>query len=284
MQPGARHPNPIHPRPLRLRRAELHVGLATRDGAAATAFYRDLMGFEELPPRSLGPLGDQRRVRIGGHEIRLYEFTEKPEVCPGGTERANGIRLLAFLLDDLDGLLARLDAAGHGYQRLRLPKGSPFQVAFSTDADGNALELVGLGRPAGDLLKTRMQIGLTVSDVARSRKFYGEALGLDEEPPMKLPEAMGVVGNERYGFRLGGTTVKFWSRRGGPLPTWTGKPSRRTGIRVIAGHVDDVDEAYANLVAREVPIKMPPHDFEGRARLMFFADPDGNWIELGTRL
>lgn len=268
-------------RVLQLEKLELDVGIATRDLPRATGFYRDLLGLEQDEPVSMGPLGTQGRLRVGGHTLKLYDFADAPEETPGGTEKANGMRLLAFLLDDLALVLARFDAAGHPYRRLPLPEGTPFSVAFSSDADGNALELVGLAEPAGDRLTARLQIGLTVADIARSRHFYGELLGLREEPEMRLPRSMGVVGDTRYGFVAGRTTIKLWSRGPG-LPTWSGAPGRRTGIRVITGIVDDVDATHERLRARGVTVKVPPADFQGQARIMFVADPDGNWIELAS--
>lgn len=268
---------------MKLTKDELDVGIATLDRERASAFYRDLIGMRELDPLSMGALGEQSRLQIGNHTLKLYEFARAPEETPGGTERANGIRLLAFLLDDLEGVLERMDMADHPYRRLPLPEDSPFQVAFSNDADGNALELVGLGKPAGERLTARMQIGLTVADIERSRHFYGELLGLREEPEMKLPRSMGVVGNTRYGFVLGATTVKFWSR-GDDLPTWSGPPARRTGIRLMTALVEDVDATHEALKERGVSIAAPPSDLENLARIMFVTDPDGNWIEIATPL
>jgi catechol 2,3-dioxygenase-like lactoylglutathione lyase family enzyme len=107
-------------------------------------------------------------------------------------------------------------------------------------------------------------------------------LGLAEQPEMKLPRSMGVVGNVRYGFTLGSTTIKFWSR--GELPVRTGAPTKRTGIRLMTAFVDDVDATHELLRSRDVPVKVPPHDLAGLARVMFIADPDGNWIELARPL
>jgi glyoxylase I family protein len=267
---------------MQLTKQELDVGVATHDAKAATAFYRDLMGFEELQTVSMGEVGSMTRMRVGNHVIKLYDFAKPPERVEGGTDKANGMRLLAFIVDDLDALLARFDAAGHKYSRLPLPEATPYRVAFASDPDGNALEIVGLRSAPGDKLKTRVQIGLTVSDVQRSRRFYGELLGLKEEPEMKLPASMNTLGNVRYGFQLGATTIKFWSK--GELPTKTGAPSRYTGIRLMTAHVESVDATCAELVKRGVEIRVQPHDFQGLARVMFVADPDGNWIEFASPL
>lgn len=89
--------------------------------------------------------------------------------------------------------------------------------------------------------------------------------------------------DSRYGFQLGRTTIKFWSM-GDDLPTWSGAPARRTGIRLITAWVDDVDALCADLQTRGVQIKVAPHDFEDQARVMLVADPDGNWIEFASPL
>jgi glyoxylase I family protein len=267
---------------MQLTKQELDVGIATPNADAATAFYKDLLGFEQLPGMSLGEVGRMNRLRVGNHVLKLYDFARPPERVEGGTDKANGMRLLAFILDDLDAVLARFDAAGHKYSRLALPAASTFQVAFSSDADGNALELVGLKNAAGDKLQTRLQIGLTVSDIQRSRRFYGEVLGLKEEPEMKLPASMGTVGDVRYGFVFGHTTIKFWGK--GELPTKTGAPARYTGIRLMTVNVEDTDAVHAELERRGVEIKVKPHDLMGLARVMFVTDPDGNFIEVASPL
>jgi glyoxylase I family protein len=265
---------------MELVKQELDVGLVTRNAAAARDFYANVMGFEPQPELSLGDLGVQYRYRVGNHFVKLNELRAQPLPHEGGTDKANGMRLLAFILDDLGSVLARCDRAGVRYNRLELPEQSPYEVAFSNDADGNALELVGLKKPAGDALKVRMQIGLTVADVERSKHFYGALLGLRQEPDMKLPRSMNTVGNTRYGFVAGKTTIKFWSK-GPDLPTQTGGPGRRTGIRTITGVVPDVDALHETLRTRGVTIKSPPSNF-GKARIMFIADPDGNWLEFGS--
>ena len=57
----------------------------------------------------------------------------------------------------------------------------------------------------------------------------------------------------------------------------------RGGWNHLAWLVADVDAAYADLAARGVPVRSPPEDFPPEApvvRIAFFADPDGNLLEL----
>jgi catechol 2,3-dioxygenase-like lactoylglutathione lyase family enzyme len=251
---------------------ELDVGLVTADAEAARAFYRDMMGFAEQPSMSLGAGSTQYRFKIGNHLVKLNAFAQAPALEPGGVEVANGFRLLAFIIDDLPAVLGRLEGAGKRVNRMKVSDKLPYEVAFVKDADGNVLELVGLRKPAGAALTARMQVGLTVSDVERFRHFYGQIFGLKEEPTMAIQN-----GRTRYGFIAGKTTIKFWTQ--GELPTHSGAPQKRTGIRMYTATVDDIDAVHRELVEQNVTIKVPPQDFQGRARIMFAADPDGNWIE-----
>jgi catechol 2,3-dioxygenase-like lactoylglutathione lyase family enzyme len=264
---------------MRLSKPELDVAIVPSDPSATCAFYRDTLGFTELPSMPLGGGSVQHRFRIGRHWIKVNQLARPPEREPGGVERAIGIRLLAFLLDDIEPVIARLDAAGRKHASVPVPGRSGLRIEVVKDPEGNVLELIGLGQPRGDQFTARMQIGLTVGDVERSRHFYGELLGLPEEPSMPLGGELGT----RYAFTFGATTIKFWSLRR-ELPVRTGKPSERAGLRMFTAMVEDVYQVHAELSAKEVPIMSPPTDFGGVARIMFAADPDGNWIEFAQRL
>jgi catechol 2,3-dioxygenase-like lactoylglutathione lyase family enzyme len=267
---------------MRLAKPELDVGIVSSDAEATCAFYRDVMGFEEMPSMPLGKGAQQHRFQIGHHLVKINQFAQQPPRERGGTERAIGIRLLAFILDDLDAVLGRLDNAGRKHSTLPTGDELGYRVAFAKDPEGNVLELVGLRKPAGDTLTSRLQVGLTVASVERSRHFYGKQLGLREEPVMPLGADRAI--SERYGFVWGSTTIKFWSVKGAQLPIQTGAPMQRAGLRMFTAMVEDIDEAYSELVTRDVPVRMAPTELPGVARIMFVADPDDNWIELAQRI
>lgn len=265
---------------IKLAKQELDVGIVPSDPEATTAFYRDVIGLKQLPSMQLGGGAEQRRFRIGRHMLKLNCQPKPPARQHGGIEQAIGIRLLALIIDDLEPTLARLQAADITHTTLPVPENLGFSVAFIKDPEGNVLELVGLKKPAGDALTARLQIGLTVSNLERSRHFYGQVLGLPEQPPMKIT---GGTVDTRYGFTWGETTVKMWQLPG-ELPVQTGAPNNHAGARYFTAMVEDIEAAKAELTQKDVPIVVQPFELAGVARLMFCADPDGNWIELAQKL
>lgn len=259
---------------MELTKDQVDVGLVPSNPDASVAYYRDVLGFRQLPSAELGGGLTQHRFALGGHLLKLNAYAEPPPAQKGGVESAVGIRLLAFLLDDYDALLGRLREHGRKYSELIADRDAPFRVAFTNDPDGNALELVGLKQPGGKKLRTRVQVGLTVSDAERSRHFYGQVLGLEEEPPMK-----GTPIGTRYGFRFGKSTIKFWQLPQTP-PTQTGRPQDHAGLRMFTMLVEDLEAAEQELRDKDVPIVQERTEIPGVCSLIFFADPDGNWIEL----
>jgi catechol 2,3-dioxygenase-like lactoylglutathione lyase family enzyme len=101
-----------------------------------------------------------------------------------------------------------------------------------------------------------------VTDVAASRHFYGELLGLREIPAPKT-----------FDF------VALWYDLGGTYLHLLLKPERDTiSPRHFCLHVSDIAAARAHVTARGIPIdetvKIPGAD------RFFIRDPDGNRIEV----
>ncbi len=96
-----------------------------------------------------------------------------------------------------------------------------------------------------------------VGDLARSRRFYVDLLGLEA-----LLEEDGYL-------RVGG-------REGFHIGMEEGTPERigSLGIEIVI-RVDDVDAAYDRLSALGVSFESPPADTEWGARHAWLSDPDG---------
>jgi glyoxylase I family protein len=113
-----------------------HVSLICADTGRSLAFYQGLLGLPILPGRpDLGYPGAW--LGLGPVQIHLLEL---PNPDPQTDRPAHGgrDRHIALTVGDLDGLLARLDAAGLPYTLSR----SGRRALFCRDPDGNAVELI----------------------------------------------------------------------------------------------------------------------------------------------
>lgn len=109
--------------------------------------------------------------------------------------------------------------------------------------------------------------GYPSTDIARSRKFYGETLGLTEG---MVFEHEGQVGWVEYAIP-GGHTLAIATAS----DQW--QPNANGGG--ICFELEDLDAAIAKLAAAGVTIVMPVQDFPV-CRMALIADPDGNTLAL----
>ena len=108
-----------------------------------------------------------------------------------------------------------------------------------------------------------------VTDMARARKFYEDALGL--KPTMVHGEAGGLQWTE---YDIASGTLSL----GSGIPDW--QPT--TQGCSVALEVEDFDKAIAHLKAGGVKFKMEPFD-TGVCRLAYVFDPDGNTVGIHKR-
>ena len=113
-----------------------HVNIVTGDLERTIAFYRDVLGLR---------LGE--RPDFGFPGAWLYD-EDKPAVHLNGaaeppSHQANAFDHVAFSTNDLNAMLARLEAAGVPYYGLRpLPDGRSRQC-FLKDPNGITIEVTG---------------------------------------------------------------------------------------------------------------------------------------------
>lgn len=107
-------------------------------------------------------------------------------------------------------------------------------------------------------------VGVPSQDAERSRRFYGETLGL-------RPDA-----NARYDFWVGATCLGIWE------PEKVGMPFAPQKNGHLALHVDDVAAARAELEAAGVEFIGETFD-TGVCHMALFTDPDGNDLMLHHR-
>lgn len=117
----------------------LHTKLRVRDLEASVRFYEAAFGYT-LRSRRPGPHGAEIAfLTLPGSpgEIQLAQYPD-----PASFEVPDRLMHLAYRVDSLDEALSRALQAGARLQAepYQLPSGS--RVAFATDPDGYALELI----------------------------------------------------------------------------------------------------------------------------------------------
>jgi len=121
-------------------------------------------------------------------------------------------------------------------------------------------------------------IGLSVTDLDRSREFYRRALGYElvRESPAGTPEA------RRFAFlgRDGVPLLTLWQQ------AETGYGPERSGLHHLSFEVDSIDEVRAaEQVLRELGVVfhhegVVPHREGADSGGVFFEDPDGIRLEI----
>jgi glyoxylase I family protein len=121
---------------------------------------------------------------------------------------------------------------------------------------------------------------LVVSDLERSRRFYGEAAGMEE---LQRPQNFTFKG---AWFRAGGQELHLLlAEDTTSQPGWKEPgPSALTGLAAhVALQVDDLDEARARLESHGVELFTGPLQ-RGDGFVQFYVqDPDGHLVEWFAR-
>jgi catechol 2,3-dioxygenase-like lactoylglutathione lyase family enzyme len=120
-------------------------------------------------------------------------------------------------------------------------------------------------------------VGLVVSDLERSRRFYSGALGLEE---VARPSNFAFDG---AWFRFGGTELHLLSdahATGGAGQPDPGRGAERGMTHHLAFEVDDLGAATARLADHGVELAGGPMPRGDGYLQVFFRDPDGHVLEL----
>ena len=120
-------------------------------------------------------------------------------------------------------------------------------------------------------------VGLVVSDLDRSRRFYAAALGLEEVP---RPPNFTFAG---AWFRFGDNELHLLAESdttGGAGQPDAGAGAERGLTHHVAFEVDDLDAACARLADAGVSLTGGPMPRGDGFTQVFFLDPDGYVLEL----
>jgi catechol 2,3-dioxygenase-like lactoylglutathione lyase family enzyme len=151
--------------------------------------------------------------------------------------------------------------------------------------------------PASAFARNTIDLGVVVSDVARSAKFYAEAIGFSEVPGFSVPADFcanaGLTDHQKLDIRVlvlgdepSATRLKLME-----VPGTASKKSdndfihSQLGYRYLTIYVSDAKAALARLTKAGVkplakgPVPLP-EGFPPGMTLAVVRDPDGNLIEL----
>lgn len=226
-------------------------------------FYGKLLGLKQLTTYNLGGGTSVARFQIGPTQLKFSAVVPNRQYQKGSVPEATGLRLLTFYFPSMDRVAQRFRDNGLPVPEFQpLPQSRRSSVLLK-DPDGQWVEIVvAPGEPAG--VYDQVDIGLVVSDIEASRRFYGEFIGLDELPPAEDH----VFNTKKYSFRRGSVVVSLRSF-GKPLPADTGSG----GIQYVVSDVVAV-ENLAQLL--RVKIDQPVNTLQGFGlRFVWLEDPDG---------
>jgi catechol 2,3-dioxygenase-like lactoylglutathione lyase family enzyme len=200
---------------------------------------------------------------IGSGQVKLATgLKEGRQYHLGGVNEATGVRLFTFYFPDEAAVSARLQALGYPAP-LFSENSNGTRAALVQDPGGFTLQLVVVPNASPETY-ARVEVGINVSDLDRSRAFYRDFVGLDELPPVRDA----LLGVTKYPYRHGETTLNLWSA-GRSLPADTGS----AGIQYV---VSDVDTVAARAQARNVTVEQALADLPGfPLRTVWLNDPDG---------
>lgn len=137
------------------------------------------------------------------------------------------------------------------------------------------------------MIKGMHHVGISVTDLARSIRFYRDVIGMEIIAEAELGERYEAIMNLK-GLRCSGAMLRagdlhielFEFDNPRPKPAGPNRPVCDHGINHISIEVTDIDREYERLKAAGVVFHTPPSTFGSGNRATYGRDPDGNVLEL----
>jgi catechol 2,3-dioxygenase-like lactoylglutathione lyase family enzyme len=229
------------------------------DRAKMIGFYGDVLGLKQLPSIKLGN-GEMILFQIGTGQVKLQATPAASEYASGPIRDVSGLRVFTFFYPDEAAVAARF--VQNGYPAPQFQTRGNRRTAMVLDPENQWVELVIVPNAPPSTYES-LEVGLTVTDLEKSRAFYREFVGLEELTPVDDP----VLGTKKYPFRHGTTTVNVWS-----FGKTAKANTRSAGIQYVVRDVVAVDTLAK---AKAVKIDTPLGNFSAGLRTIWLSDPDG---------
>ena len=226
-------------------------------------FYGKVLGLKQLTTYNLGGNTNVARFEIGTSQLKFSAVVPNRKYQKGTIQDATGLRILTFFFPDQAPLTERFKANSLAVPEFRPLPGSGRSSALVQDPAGQWVELV-IAPNEPSATYGQIEIGLVVSDIEVSRKFYREFIGLEELPSVKDS----ILNTTKYLYKHGAVIVSLRCF-GKPIPADTGSG----GIQYQASDVKAVQDLAE---ARHVKIDQPVSTLSGYGlRFVWLDDPDG---------
>ena len=126
----------------RLVKDAIDLGLVSRDGEACVAFYRDVLGLQDLGESPM-PGGTMHRLGCGRSVLKIVSLRRPPEAsaAPGGLRGATGYRYWTLTVDNLEEVVGECAQAGRPVVVPPTELRPGVTIAMVEDPDGNVVEL-----------------------------------------------------------------------------------------------------------------------------------------------
>jgi catechol 2,3-dioxygenase-like lactoylglutathione lyase family enzyme len=227
-------------------------------------FYTQALSLRSLNPIQLTSTQQMLLTGVGSGQIKLSAGTQgnRKYHLEGGYKAGTGIRYFRLTYPDAAIVTKRFTDAGFAAPSFT-DQGDGTKAAMVTDPGGFGIEVV-IKPGAKDGSNDGVGVGISVSNLEKSRTFYREFVGLDELPAVK-DKALGLT---LYPYRRG-ETVLYLYHAGENLPQDNGS----AGIQYV---VSDTPMAAARGAARNIPIETPLNKLRGFDLItIWLNDPDG---------
>ncbi len=226
-------------------------------------FYGKVLGLKQLTTYNLGSNTNVARFEIGSSQLKFTTIVPNRKYQQGAIQDATGLRLLTFFFPDRTPLIERFKANGMAVPEFRPLPGSTRSSALVQDPAGLWVEMV-IAPDEPSATYNQIEIGLVVSDIEASRKFYREFIGIKELPADKDA----VLNTTKYPYKHGSVIVSLRCF-GKAIAADTGSG----GIQYVASDVKAVQDLAE---ARHVKIDQPVNTLSGYGlRFVWLDDPDG---------
>ena len=227
-------------------------------------FYTEALALEPLSPIQLTQSQRMILTGVGSGQIKLSagQLGDRQYNLRGGITGGTGIRYFRLTYPDARAVRDRFAA-----QDFDLPyfaeQGDGTRAALVTDPGGFPIQIV-IEPGAQEGSDDGVGVGVGVSDLAESRRFYREFVGLDELPPVEDP----LLGVTKYPYRHAETTIYLHEVPEG-VPADTGS----AGIQYV---VSDAPLVAAKADYRDITVETPLNKLRGFDLItVWLNDPDG---------